>query len=255
MSSSTWTRDELLSNSRASAGVCWRLVEAQHHVSTTKITDTAEEQERLEAILENQKPKIPEECRGLHYLLFTPFRYGAPYPNGSRFRRAGLTEGVFYAAESSHTAATETAFYRLLFFAESNATPWPSNPGEYTAFKTEYATGRSIDLTSPSLNTYEPNWTHLTDYSECQNVGDTCRQEGIDVIKYRSVRDPIPSANVVILRCRSFAKSEPTERETWRIQLSSSGARIICEFPRASFSFDRTTFAADPRIASLAWSR
>ena len=42
----------------------------------------------------------------------------APYPIGSRFRRAGRTAGVFYAAESPETAVAEMAFYRLLFFAE-----------------------------------------------------------------------------------------------------------------------------------------
>jgi hypothetical protein len=253
----TTFRDHALlsSSARALSGQCWRLVEAQHHVSTAKITDTADEQQRLETILENHKPRIPEDCRNLHYLLFTPFRYGAPYPIGSRFRRAGLTAGVFYAAQSPRTAATETAFYRLLFFAESPATPWPSNPGEYTAFKVDYASGRAIDLTSPSLNAYSSLWRQLVDYSACQSLADACRQENIDVIKYTSVRDPAPSVNIAILRCRAFAKAEPTERQTWRIQLSAAGARIICEFPPASFSFDRTTFGADPRIAGLAWDR
>ena len=61
---------------------------------------------------------MPPECRHLHYLLATPFRYGSPYPRGSRFRRAGLTPGVYYASGTAGTAIAETAFYRLLFFAE-----------------------------------------------------------------------------------------------------------------------------------------
>jgi hypothetical protein len=134
MSSSTWTPDALLSNFRALAGLCWRAVEAQHYVSTLKLTDTQEEQSRLEELIEATKPRLPEECRHLPYLLSTPFRYGAPYPTGSRFRRAGLTAGVFYAAENPRTAIAELTFYRLLFFAESPNTPWPTNPGEYTAF-------------------------------------------------------------------------------------------------------------------------
>lgn len=255
MSSSTWTPAALSSEARALAGSCWRLVEAQHHVSTMKITDTAQEQARLEAILESHKPIIPAECRGLHYLLFTPFRYGAPYPNGTRFRRAGLTEGVFYAAESARTAATETAFYRLLFFADSPATPWPGNPGEYTAFRTPYASGRAVDLTAPPLNAHEARWMQPTDYDDCQRLADACRADAIDIIRYRSVRDPVPSANITILRCRAFAASEPTERQTWRIQLGAAGVHIICEFPAVSFSFDRAAFAADPRTARLVWDR
>src|SRR5262245_30655111 len=126
------------------AGRCWRAVEAQHHVSTAKLTDTAAEQARLEQLIEEAKPAVPEDCRHLHFLLATPFRYGAPYPSGSRFRRAGLTLGIFYGSELSNTAITELTFHRLLFFAESPDTPWPTITGEYTAFEVEYATGRAL---------------------------------------------------------------------------------------------------------------
>ena len=254
MSSNIWTRGELSSNKRAASGRCWRLVEAQHHVSTAKLTDSRQEQDRLETLLEQSKPSIPEECRGLKYLLFTPFRYGAPYPQGSRFRRQGNTLGVFYAAELPRTAAVEMAFHRLLFFAESPATPWPSNPGEYTAFAVEYAAA-SIDLMAPPFNAHETIWAHKTDYAMCQALADDCRNEDIDIIKYRSARCPEPATNVAILRCRAFAQSDVTDRQTWRIHLSASGARLICEFPKEILNFDQKVFAADPRIAAMVWDR
>src|SRR6476659_7785143 len=116
MSSSTWTPAALSSDARALAGLCWRLVEAQHHVSTLKLVDSVDEQELLEELIETTKPPLPPECRELHYLLSTPFRYGSFHPTGSRFRRAGMTDGVFYAAEKPHTAVAKMAFYRLLFF-------------------------------------------------------------------------------------------------------------------------------------------
>ena len=102
------------SSSGAYRGRAWRVVEAQHRVSTLKLVDSGREQALLEDILEASKPALPAECRGLHYLLATPFRY-APYPHGSRFRRAGMTPGVFYGAEAVDTALAEMAFYRLLF--------------------------------------------------------------------------------------------------------------------------------------------
>src|SRR3712207_12047 len=137
MSSSIWTPAELSSDVVRAQGSCWRAVEAQHHVSTAKLTDTAEEQKRLEELLEATKPPVPEECRHLHWLLYTPFRY-ATYPIGSRFRRAGFTPGVLYGADQPGTAMAELAFHRLLFFADSPATPWPENPGEYTTFAAEH---------------------------------------------------------------------------------------------------------------------
>ncbi|MBE7608035.1 RES family NAD+ phosphorylase, partial [Salmonella enterica subsp. enterica serovar 4:-:1,2] len=98
----------------------------------------------------------------LHYLLATPFRYGSVYPYGSRFRRAGRTLGVYYAAETIATAVAEMSFYRLLFFAESLDTPWPRDAAEYTAFSISYATGKAIDLTRPPLDRDEAAWTHPT---------------------------------------------------------------------------------------------
>jgi hypothetical protein len=59
-------------------------------VSTLKLIDTLEEQVLVEQLIDESKPAVPRECSHLHYFLSTPFRYGAPYPTGSRFRRAGL---------------------------------------------------------------------------------------------------------------------------------------------------------------------
>jgi hypothetical protein len=83
MSSSTWTPAALSSDARALAGTCWRLVEAQHRVSTLKLVDSVDEQETLEELIQASKPALPPECRHLHYLLSTPFRYGAVCPDGS----------------------------------------------------------------------------------------------------------------------------------------------------------------------------
>src|SRR6478736_1818737 len=140
MSLPIWTPAALSSELRAVSGRFWRLVEAQHQISTLKIVDTLEEQALLETLLEESKPALPPECIGLDYLLATPSRYGAVYPHGSRFRRAGRTLGVFYASEKVETALAEMAFYRLLFFADSPETPLPSNAAEYTAFAAPVAT-------------------------------------------------------------------------------------------------------------------
>jgi hypothetical protein len=231
------------------------LIEAQHHVSTLKLVDSVDEQELLEELIETTKPPLPPECRDLHYLLSTPFRYGSVYPTGSRFRRAGMTEGVFYAAETPHTAVAEMAFYRLLFFAESPATPWPMNPAEYTAFSAEYKTKKAIDLTKGKHEHYRAKWTHLTDYSHCQAIADAARAAKIEIIRYESVRRPAYGKNLALLSCRAFASQKPIDQQTWHIRLSEAGANAICEWPKAGITFDHEAFAADPRIAKLPWTR
>jgi hypothetical protein len=236
-------------------GVGWRLVEAQHKVSTLKLTDDLEEQDLLERLIEQCKPNIPAECRALDYLLATPFRYGAIYPQGSRFRRAGRTPGVFYASEQPETAVAELAFYRLLFFAESPQTPWPVNPFEFTAFSVALKTARSLDLGAPPLSDERAAWTSLTDYAACQALADAARAAQIALIRYESVRAPQRGQNLAVLDCAAFADPRPLERRTWRLRLGPTGAHAVCEFPNARIGFGRTAFAADPRMMGFAWER
>ena len=164
---------------------------------------TLEEQALLEDILDVSKPVVPVECRQLHYLLSTPFRYAAPYPKGSRFRRAGLTPGVFYASQHTTTAVAEMAFQRLLFYAESPATPWPQTTGEYTAFSVKFSSGASIDLSVAPFDADAKKWLSPTDYSHCQSLADAAREAGINAIRYRSAR--AEGKNVALLACSVFA--------------------------------------------------
>lgn len=254
MSSNISTLDELSSSSARGAGRTWRVVEAQNRISTAKLTDSAAEQTILEQLIEQTKPPVPVECEHLHYLLSTPFRYGAPYPIGSRFRRSGFTLGVYYASENPHTAIAELCFHRTLFFLESPNTKWPSDAGEYTAFAADYS-GKSIDLTVPPLNSRAQFWTHPTRYEECQTLADLARAADIDLIKYASVRDHHHRPNHAILRGRVFTNPEPITRQTWRLLLGSNGARALCEMPRETIDFDRSAFQSDPRLSKMRWDR
>lgn len=254
MSSAIWTPAALSSERRAYRGAAWRFVEAQHQVSTLKLVDSAAEQDVLEDLLEASKPPCPPECARLDFLLKTPFRY-MPYPAGSRFRRAGLTPGVWYGSETAEGAAAEMAFYRLLFYAESPSTPWPANAAEFTAFAAALATPAAIDLTREPLARDRLAWAHPTDYGACQSLADAARTAGGEILRYESVRDPAKGANVAVLSCAAFAARSPRERRTWRIRFSRNGAQAIREFPRARIEFDRAAFAADPRIAGLNWDR
>lgn len=236
------------------SGVCWRMVEAQHRVSTMKLVDTLAEQSALESLVEATKPPLPPDCESLHYLQSTPFRYGAPYPSGSRFRRAGLTPGMFYASKTAATAVAELAFHRLLFFADSPETPWPAAAGDYTAFSVRFKISSGLDLAAPPLDVDRARWTHPTDYAPCQTLADEARKAGVDVLRYRSARDP-DGINIALLACRAFAAPAPLEHQTWRINLGSHGARAVCDFPDARLEFDREAFVVDPRIATLKWER
>jgi hypothetical protein len=249
MSSPIWTPAALSSEFRVLSASVWRLVEAQHRVSTMKLVESVEEQALLEDLLEETKPAYPPECLGLDYLLKTPFRYAAAYPHGSRFRRSGRTPGVFYAALEISTAIAEMAFYRLLFFTESPATSLPSNAAEYTAFAVPVRSDRMIDLTLPPFERHRALWEDRQDYTACQALAEAGRAAGTEAIIYRSVRDPDGGLNVALLSAAAFAAREPTERQTWRIHLSRNGVQAIRDFPLLRLGFASADFANDPRIA------
>ena len=252
MSSSTWTPAALRSEARPFRGSAWRLVEAQHKVSTLKLVDSLEEQALLEDILEETKPPVPPECRHLDYLLSTPFRYGS-YPYGSRFRRAGRTPGVWYGAETPATAVAEMVFYRFLFFAEAPSLSWPDAPAEYTGFSADLG-GLALDLTAPPLSGDRDAWTDPVDYTACQAFADSAREAGAEIIRYTSVRDRDARANLAVLTCAAFSKPEPVKRQTWRIRLGAFGALALRDWPKDELSFGPEAFD-DPRLAGMVWAR
>lgn len=254
MRSSTWTPDALASERRPYKAKVWRVVEAQHVVSTLKVVDTLDEQAILEAEIETVKPPLPDEAAGLHWLLAAPFRH-RPYPYGSRFRRAGLTPGVFYASEEAGTAMAEIAFYRLLFFAESPDLPWPANAVEMTAFQVTIETLHALDLTLPPLSESAVLWENPTEYDASQALAEAAREADVNVVRYRSVRDPQRGCNVAILAVRAFASSKPTAFETWRMRLSAFGVQVIHTFTGSTFAFEREAFTHDPRLGGFRWER
>ena len=249
----TWIPGALRSERKPLQGVFWRCVEAQHVVSTLQLVDTLDEQRVLEDMLEETKPPVPPECAGLHYLYMTPFRYGL-YPNGSRFRRAGQTPGVYYVSEEPATAIIETAFHLLLFYADSPGTPFPAQPSEHTAFDVPVRTDAAIDLSAKPFNRASDLWMHPSDYEPCQQLEEAARAEKVQLIRYTSVRDPQQRPNAAILNCAAFAAKAPSQNQTWRLLFNKAGVHAICEFHRVKFSLPSDLWSDDPRLKEFDWS-
>lgn len=257
MSSATWTAESIASSAAPLRSYCWRIVQGRLSGAAAKLTDTLSEQIALERVIdefERELADIPMECRHLDLPLSKPFR-SLPYRINSRFRRAGSRDGVFYAAESLETALAETAFHRLLFFAESHDASWPANPIEHTAFSASITSEKAIDLSMPPLDSDEKLWTDPTDYAACLDLSDVARDAGMEIIRYKSARDRLGRANVAVLVCRVFDNSHVLEEQTWHLHLDRNGVRATCEYPYENMEFDRSAFIADPRIATLSWER
>ncbi len=203
----------VLSESRFSQYEIWRVVEAQHVVSTMKIVDSLAEQELLEDIIEEWKPPVPEEAAGFNFLLTTPFRY-LPLRGGSRFR-AENDPGLFYGAERLKTAAAEIGYHRLLFLQDTNGIDrLPPTP--YTAFSVSVA-GKMVDLRNSPFERDADFWTHPRDYGATQEFARAARQAPIEAILYHSVRDPKPHFCIAVLTPAAFQSKEPNTMQTWTL--------------------------------------
>jgi hypothetical protein len=250
MSCHTWTADALKSNLKPIDGICWRVVEAQNKVSSLKLVDTLDEQQRLEELLEETKPEFPPELKHHDFLLFTPFRY-VPYEHGSRFRRQGQRDGVFYGSEQVETAMAEIAFYRFLFFKESPDIDIPDNAPEYTAFTVKYGTDKALYLTKRPLSDNEDAWMDKESYEACQFLADEARKVECEVIISHSIRCPQNGKNISLISWRAFRSTAPESQQTWRMAIKETEIVAVSDFPRQSLKFSRSDFEDDPRIKAL----
>ena len=222
-----WTPTELRANFQWGSGTLWRAVENQFKASTRRITDTLDEQSRLEELVEGNKPPVPESARGLDYLLMTPFRYRPPHPRGSRFRRPHAPWGLFYAAEARRTALAELSYHRYQFFLASEGTELPATESLLTLFSVSYAVKHQIDLSRPPLDRDKAKWTDPNDYSGTQALAEAAREAGAQSIRNESVRDPEPGKNVALLDPAGFRTQAPSKKETWKLHLGDIEAAAI----------------------------
>ena len=188
------------------------MVEAQHTASTMKIVDNDEEQDLLETLLEGSKPAQPASAKSLSYLLATPFRYN-PLRGVSRFR-ATTDPGVFYGAESVHTASAELGYWRWKFLKDAVDLE-KLEPVAHTAFSADVRTAL-VDLRQPPFSASTAAWKHPTDYAATQAFAQLARQAGVGGIQYQSVRDPDPAWCVALLTPLAFSKPRPRPlMQTW----------------------------------------
>jgi hypothetical protein len=250
MSSSIWTQCAGASRLAPLALSPWRVVEAQHLVSTRKLVDSADEQAVLEQLIEASKPSDP--TRGRHLvLLSTPFRY-PPLRHGSRFG-ARHERGLWYGSEDQRTLFAEAAYYRLVFLEGTRAdlgivTTW------HTAFTVSSKTDRGIDLTAKPFDRHRPAISSSSSYDASQGLGRAMREGGVEMFRWHSARDAQGGVNVGIFTPAVFRAAKPRDLETWH----AAATRDRVEFVRRDWSdaqihaFPRGQFLVDGRLPAPA---
>lgn len=250
MSSSIWMQCEGDSRTQRLALSVWRVIEAQHHVSTRKLVDTAEEQELLEELIENSKPPAVAATR-LHYLLATPFRY-PPLRHGSRF--GGRHEmGIWYGAEELQTALAEIAYYRFVF-AEGTSAALGTLTAQLTAFSVSVRSTSAIDLTTGPFAQHVSEISSPVSYAASQSLGSAMRTHGVELCRYTSARDPERGANIAVFAPAAFRRARPRAFETWQIVSTPTFVEFSKRdyFARVLYQFSRDVFLVDGQLPAPA---
>ena len=251
MPSSIWTRCAGRSSLRSLSGRAWRVVESQHLFATRKLVDSDEEQALLEELIEDVKPPTGAPA-GLHYLLFTPFRY-PPLRHGSRFgTRAEL--GIWYGSRTRATAFAEKAYYLLLFLEGTSAELTPLET-DVSIFQAAYEARRGVDLTRGAFARYGALISSPSDYAASQALGREMRADGVEAFVYTSARDPGHGANVGLFVPEALSSRRPSVPESWRCLITRDGVEVTKEdvFRSASFAFERRLFEVDGRLPAPAF--
>jgi hypothetical protein len=238
-----WTPTALASEFRRYRKTVWRVVEAQHRISTNRLAENFEDQARLEELAEAAKPDLPKSAQGLHYLLASPFRYG--HKSLSRFRRANERPGIFYASEAEATAIAETAYWRLRFFSRSPDFVPGNRTSEHLSFSVAVSTLRAVDLSRPPFDAQASDWVHPNEYKTCQEFADVARKADAQLIRTVSVRDPDAGYNSAIFDPSIFAGKTPDYRQTWHFRFEQGRLNAIAAFPGGG------SYAFEPKIFGL----
>lgn len=224
MSSITWTPPEVVSRTRQLELPLWRAVDAQHVIATRALVDSRQEHELLEALLERAKPAIPSAAAELGYLLSTPFRY-PPAREGSRFR-AYFDPGVWYGADQLRTACAEVGYWRWRFVTDSvglrrlDAVP-------HTIFQA-VVRGGGVDLRRQPFRQDWPHWLNPVDYTPCQEFARVARIAQVQIVRYRSVRDPQRGGAAAVLDAESFLGTGGVRRrQSWFLSVDRERASWV----------------------------
>jgi hypothetical protein len=252
MSPNIWTRCAASFKPRSIDLSAWRVVESQHVLSTRKLVDSDEEQALLEELVDRVKPPVPlgPEFRGLHYLLFTPFRH-PPLPHGSRFGTR-FERGLWYGAKELATSFAEVAYYRLLFLEGTHALLGTLTV-ELTAYSVAIRTRAGADLTRPPFRDYEATISSKTSYEAPQKLGRDLRAARIEGFLFVSARAPARGTNVGLF-APAFASKRPKRFETWTCSADRSKVELsqksIARTRNVRLAFAREDFLVAGKLPS-----
>lgn len=188
-----------------------RYVESQSQICTLEFVDSVAEQNRLEELLEQSKPSVPEDLKGVHWLLRSSFRY-PPLRHGSRFGTAS-DRGILYLSETLDALEAEMAFYAHVFYSGMLTPPPEPLRRALSVIELRVRTSRCLyaDEARNSRQISDP-----MSWSASREFAGRARAQSAEVIRYRSARVSAGNHhNLAVLEPKPVQGIEPRIRERY----------------------------------------
>lgn len=228
-------------------GELLRIVESQEQVATNALVDTLHEQEILEQLIDNTKPKQPDPTKTLHYLLATPFRY-PPLPHGSRFG-SRLEPGLLYGSLSIDPLLSEAAYYRFVFW-DGMTIPPPSGKllTQHMIFTARYYSTKGLQLQHPPFSEYQNLLANPASYNSTQQLGKALRESGIEAIEYFSARDPNRGINIALFTPHALVQTQPYNKFACLCETRAESVSFYANGPVMSYHFKIDVFLVNNKL-------
>jgi hypothetical protein len=216
----------------------YRVVESQARNSTRQLTDSDEEQEHLEDMVEKSKPPYVKGSETLNYLIKTPFRY-PPLKEGSRFGNK-YEHGIFYASLELKTALCEKAFWVLNVLLDSEEEFAPFFP-PITSFKVNVTSAKTLDLTKGKWLKEKNKISNPKSHTHSQKIGDAARDKKVEVIKFFSAREE-GGINLAVLTPNVFLQKKPKQQKHLSVYVDQKNVSFTCDVSNIKHSFSVDDF-------------
>lgn len=230
----------------------WRVVEAQHLLSTRALVDSIEEHQILEELIESSKPDIEYNH---NYLIFTPFRY-PPLPYGSRFGST-YEPSLWYGSLDLETAFAEVSYYIQKFRFDTKADIGQLNL-VHTAFKTNVISNHAVRLEEPPFQEFRTLISDKDNYQHSQTLGTKMRHAAVEAFTFYSARGSKDKLNIGIFSSNVFSPEKNnyiSHQQTWlcfashdkvEFTRSSLGKKINYSFAYSDSQLCRNSMKMSP---------
>jgi len=200
-----------------------RIVELQAKTVTRKITDTQEEYDIIENLIESQKPSYPDTAH--HYLIATPFRYDLPVEPqyAARFKPPYYDRNCFYGCYEYRTTVLEYGYHWLSQRVHTQGLS--QEPQPRTHFKVRFNDPACVDIRKHSKI---KNIMNRHDYTTSHDY--VLKNKSITSILYPSCRDVEHGDCAVTFEINTLGKKPSSER-TIHLIYDDKNKKCIIECP------------------------